>query len=209
MPASPTRCVALRNGTIGWTLAKHTTRTRLRQARRDRRLRRRRSQCARCRLSRRRPPHRAWTNMRRCRRRSSHALPFRRPRRRRNIPPAISRAFAITPAGSWCRKSTWPRPVRGARIVLTDNMSIRADMTASWLAQMGWEIYVLEGGYDGALEAAPPVVMPKPDPAHRYRRPYEGTDASSKGDAGLSRLGIRPRRAAPARRHAWFFRDLI
>jgi rhodanese-related sulfurtransferase len=67
-------------------------------------------------------------------------------------------------------------PVRGARIVLTDNRSVRADMTASWLAQMGWETFVLDGGYDGALEAAPPLVWPKPDPAHRYRRPYEGTN---------------------------------
>jgi rhodanese-related sulfurtransferase len=28
--------------------------------------------------------------------------------RRRNIPTAISQAFAITPAGNWCRRSTWP-----------------------------------------------------------------------------------------------------
>ncbi|MCA6115442.1 thiosulfate sulfurtransferase [Bradyrhizobium sp. WSM 1738] len=67
-------------------------------------------------------------------------------------------------------------PVRGARIVLTDDRSVRADMTASWLAQMGWEVYVLEGGYDGALEVGPPQAIPKPDPSHRYRRPYEGTD---------------------------------
>ncbi|OCK55855.1 rhodanese-like domain-containing protein [Bradyrhizobium sp. LMTR 3] len=67
-------------------------------------------------------------------------------------------------------------PVRGARIVLTDNMSVRADMTASWLAQMGWETYVLEGGYDATLEIGPPRVILKPDPSHRYRRPYEGTD---------------------------------
>ena len=67
-------------------------------------------------------------------------------------------------------------PVRGARIVLTDNLRVRADMTASWLAQMGWETYVLEGGYDGTLEIGPPHVIPKPDPSHRYRRPYEGTD---------------------------------
>ncbi|MGF6310755.1 rhodanese-related sulfurtransferase [Bradyrhizobium sp. i1.8.4] len=66
-------------------------------------------------------------------------------------------------------------PVRGARIVLSDDRSIRADMTASWLAQMGWEVYVLEGGYDGPLEVGPPRVVPRPDPAHRYRRPYEGT----------------------------------
>ncbi|HKU05236.1 MAG TPA: rhodanese-like domain-containing protein [Bradyrhizobium sp.] len=70
-------------------------------------------------------------------------------------------------------------PVRGARIVLTDDKSIRADMTASWLAQMGWEVYVLDGGYDGALERGAPAVVPKPDPAHRYRRPYEGTDSSA------------------------------
>jgi rhodanese-related sulfurtransferase len=67
-------------------------------------------------------------------------------------------------------------PVRGARIVLTDDKNIRADMTASWLAQMAWEVYVLEGGYDGALEVGPPQAIPKPDPSHRYRRPYEGTN---------------------------------
>ena len=66
--------------------------------------------------------------------------------------------------------------MRGARIVLTDDKGVRADMTASWLAQMGWEVYVLEGGYAGTLEVGPPLVLPKPDPAHRYRRPYEGTD---------------------------------
>lgn len=69
-------------------------------------------------------------------------------------------------------------PVRGARILLTDNLGVRADMTASWLAQMGWETYVLDGGYDGALEVGPPQVLPKPDPSHRYRRPYEGTEVS-------------------------------
>jgi rhodanese-related sulfurtransferase len=69
-------------------------------------------------------------------------------------------------------------PARGARIVLTDDRSIRADMTASWLAQMGWEVCVLDGGYDRALETGAPLVLPKADPAHRYRRPYEGTDVS-------------------------------
>ncbi|MBA2398305.1 MAG: thiosulfate sulfurtransferase [Bradyrhizobium sp.] len=70
-------------------------------------------------------------------------------------------------------------PMRGARILLTDNLSVRADMTASWLAQMGWETYVLDGGHDGALEVSPPLVLPKPDPSHRYRRPYEGTEVST------------------------------
>ena len=70
-------------------------------------------------------------------------------------------------------------PVRGARILLTDNMDVRAEMTASWLAQMGWETYVLDGGYDRALDVGPPEVWPKPDPSHRYRRPYEGTDVNA------------------------------
>jgi len=71
-------------------------------------------------------------------------------------------------------------PVRGARILLTDDKGVRADMTASWLAQMGWETYVLAGGYDGVLEVGLPLILPKPDPSQRYRRPYEGTDVSAK-----------------------------
>ena len=70
-------------------------------------------------------------------------------------------------------------PVRGARIVLSDDKGIRADMTASWLAQMGFEVLVLDGGYNGDLERGAPVTLPKPDSAHRYRRPYEGTDNSA------------------------------
>ena len=30
--------------------------------------------------------------------------------------------------------------------------------------------------HDGTLEIGPPQAIPKPDPSHRYRRPYEGTD---------------------------------
>jgi rhodanese-related sulfurtransferase len=84
--------------------------------------------------------------------------------------------FRHYPGGQLVQEIDMAAPVRGARIVLSDNMSVRADMTASWLAQMGWETYVLDGGYDRALEITPPLVWPKPDPAHRYRRPYEGTD---------------------------------
>jgi rhodanese-related sulfurtransferase len=87
--------------------------------------------------------------------------------------------FRHYPGGQLVQEIDIAAPVRGARIVLTDNMSVRADMTASWLAQMGWETYVLDGGYDGALEVKPPLVLPKPDPAHRYRRPYEGTDVDT------------------------------
>jgi rhodanese-related sulfurtransferase len=84
--------------------------------------------------------------------------------------------FRHYPGGQLVQEIDMAAPVRGARILLTDNMGVRADMTASWLEQMGFETYVLEGGYDGALESGPPKVLPKPDPSQRYRRPYEGTD---------------------------------
>jgi rhodanese-related sulfurtransferase len=88
--------------------------------------------------------------------------------------------FRHYPGGQLVQEVDMAAPVRGARILLTDDKSVRADMTASWLAQMAWEVYVLDGGYDGALEVGPPQVVPKPDPAHRYRRPYEGTGSAEK-----------------------------
>jgi rhodanese-related sulfurtransferase len=87
--------------------------------------------------------------------------------------------FRHYPGGQLVQEIDMAAPVRGARILLTDDKGVRADMTASWLAQMGWETCVLDGGYDGALEVGPPQVLPKPDPAHRYRRPYEGTDVDT------------------------------
>jgi rhodanese-related sulfurtransferase len=87
--------------------------------------------------------------------------------------------FRHYPGGQLVQEIDMAAPVRGARILLTDNMGVRADMTASWLAQMGWETYVLDGGYDRALEVGPPELLPKPDPSHRYRRPYEGTDVAA------------------------------
>jgi rhodanese-related sulfurtransferase len=87
--------------------------------------------------------------------------------------------FRHYPGGQLVQEIDMAAPVRGARILLTDDMAVRADMTASWLAQMGWETYVLEGGYDHQLEVGPPEILPKPDPSHRYRRPYEGTDVGT------------------------------
>src|SRR5258706_2852700 len=87
--------------------------------------------------------------------------------------------FRHYPGGQLVQEIDMAAPVRGARILLTDNMGVRADMTASWLAQMGGETYVLDGGYDRALEVGAPELVPQPDPAHRYRRPYEGTDVGT------------------------------
>ena len=57
-------------------------------------------------------------------------------------------------------------PVRGARIVLWDPEQIRADMTASWLAQMGWDVCVLDdASLNEAREVGPwrPAIPPVPD----------------------------------------------
>jgi len=88
--------------------------------------------------------------------------------------------FRSAPGGQLVQETDVFAPVRGARIVLADDAGPRADMTASWLAQMGWEVYVLDGGFDGAVETGPwrPArpELSAPPPHDPYRRPYEGTD---------------------------------
>jgi rhodanese-related sulfurtransferase len=60
--------------------------------------------------------------------------------------------FRSAPGGQLVQETDMFAPVRGARIVLADDLGARADMTASWLAQMGWEVLVLDGGFDAPLE---------------------------------------------------------
>jgi rhodanese-related sulfurtransferase len=52
--------------------------------------------------------------------------------------------FASVPGGQLVQETDHQVPVRGARIVLADDDGVRASMSASWLAQMGWEAYVLD-----------------------------------------------------------------
>ena len=67
-------------------------------------------------------------------------------------------------------------PVRGARIVLADDIGPRADMTASWLAQLGWDVAVLVWPKGAALQSGNDGAPPPRGPEGRYKRPYEGTD---------------------------------
>ncbi|MBC7670766.1 MAG: rhodanese-related sulfurtransferase [Gemmatimonadaceae bacterium] len=60
--------------------------------------------------------------------------------------------FRSAPGGQLVQETDVFAPVRGARIVLADDLGPRADMSASWLSQLGWDVYVLDGGFDGALE---------------------------------------------------------
>jgi rhodanese-related sulfurtransferase len=84
--------------------------------------------------------------------------------------------FRSAPGGQLVQETDHIAPVRGARIVLADDLGARADMTASWLAQMGWDVHVLIGDFEGPLETGDPHALPARPIAGRYRRPYEGTD---------------------------------
>ena len=48
------------------------------------------------------------------------------------------------PGGQLVQETDHYASVRGARIVLIDDDGVRANMTASWLAQLGWQVSVLE-----------------------------------------------------------------
>jgi rhodanese-related sulfurtransferase len=77
--------------------------------------------------------------------------------------------FRSTPGGQLVQETEMVAPVRGARIVLSDPGGVRANMPASWLAQMAWEVYVIDdvkasdltekGSWKQALPSAPDIPM--------------------------------------------------
>jgi rhodanese-related sulfurtransferase len=73
--------------------------------------------------------------------------------------------FINAPGGQLVQETDHAAPVRGARIVLSDPRSVRADMTASWLAQMGWEVYVLDAPEAAFNETGPALRCQPPPPA--------------------------------------------
>lgn len=77
--------------------------------------------------------------------------------------------FRSTPGGQLVQETEMVAPVRGARIVLSDPGGVRANMPASWLAQMAWEVYVIadvkatdlteKGSWKQVLPSAPDIPM--------------------------------------------------
>ncbi len=82
--------------------------------------------------------------------------------------------FRSAPGGQLVQETDVHAPVRGARIVVVDHdgtaagsldAGVRAEMTASWLAQMGWEAALLEADAAAGLAAASgPDRPPRPAP---------------------------------------------
>lgn len=143
----PNPVTALRNGTIGWTLAGQTL-----EHGRDRRFgetpdatrehaaRSARSVADRAGVRRAMLDEvSAWLAQQG---RTTYGFDVRTPEEYRSghLP-----GFRSAPGGQLVQETEMFAPVRGARIVLADSDGVRANMSASWLAQMGWEVYVLDG----------------------------------------------------------------
>jgi rhodanese-related sulfurtransferase len=73
--------------------------------------------------------------------------------------------FRSAPGGQLVQETDWFAPVRGARVVLADDGGGRAAMTASWLAQMGWDVAVATAEPDAPLTRGrwTPGQPPAPD----------------------------------------------
>lgn len=145
----PNRVVALRNGTIGWTLAGLQVET---------------GRTARASDPSPEGRARAQANARRWAekvgvqiidratldrfvaehdRRTLHLLDVRTPE---EFAAGHPQGFQSAPGGQLVQATDEWVAVRGARLVLYDDDGVRARMTASWLVQLGWEAVVLAEG---------------------------------------------------------------
>ena len=117
--------------------------------------------------------------------------------------------FRSAPGGQLVQETDHSAPVRGARIVLCDTDGVRANMSASWLAQMGWDVWVLDGvgGSECVETAVPPAALPAPQGELRWISPAElfgWLNSSASGDLAVLDLGSS---ANHVKRHipgAWF-----
>ena len=174
----PNKIVALRNGTIGWTLAEQSLAT----GRQERAPEADEATLAEAQKRARAVADRAGvkrlrqadlTRLLQDSTRTLYTLDVQQPEQFLNghLP-----GFRSAPGGQLVQETDHYAPVRGARIVLADDLFVRADMTASWLAQMGWEVFVLEDGYENAIVTGADGAPAQRSAEGRYRRPYEGTD---------------------------------
>jgi rhodanese-related sulfurtransferase len=173
----PNRIFALRNGTIGWTLAGQELATgQQREVELDRDavdLARTRARQVAYRAGVRHITEAELAGLAADRRRTIYRYDVRQPAEYERGHRAD---FRHAPGGQLVQETDHFAPVRGARIVLADDLGSRADMTASWLAQLGWDVFVLDGSDSGPTSTGADGSPPPRGPEGRYKRPYEGTD---------------------------------
>ncbi len=166
----PNKVVALRNGTIGWTLAgqalEHGQQRRAPDAPPAQVRRARKAAQAVARKAGVRHIDRAGLRSV-AQQRTVYRFDVRSPEEYLAGHPA---GFRPAPGGQLIQETDWFAPVRGALIVLADDTGGRAAMTASWLAQMGWEVALLRaaerraetGPWRPSRPALPPVPVIQP-----------------------------------------------
>lgn len=174
----PNRVAALRNGTIGWTLAGKTLESgqRRRAPEVGREIveeARRRARDVGYRAGVKRIDRKGIEALANDAGRTLYRFDVRTPE---EYAAGHLAGFISAPGGQLVQETDHFAPVRGARIVLADDLGPRADMTGSWLAQMAWEVYVLDDALEDALETGGDAPYPPRGPEGRYKRPYEGTD---------------------------------
>jgi rhodanese-related sulfurtransferase len=72
--------------------------------------------------------------------------------------------FSNAPGGQLVQETDVSVPVRGASVVLADQDGVRANMSASWLAQMGWDVWVLDGVTPEDFNEKGPSIHALPEP---------------------------------------------
>ncbi|MGR7997196.1 rhodanese-like domain-containing protein [Xanthobacter sp. ZOL 2024] len=104
--------------------------------------------------------------------------------------------FLSAPGGQLVQETDHHAPVRGARFVLDDDDGVRARMSGSWLAQMGWEVHVLEGVTADARSAtgdAPVNRPPLPEVPLITAETLAARLAAAEGDpAALQVIDVNP-----------------
>jgi rhodanese-related sulfurtransferase len=154
----PNRVAALRNGTIGWTLAGFSL---------DTGQQRRAGEVSAATHARQRDQAARWADhvgvrvidkatldqwLAEAGTRTLHRFDVRHPEEYVAGHPA---GFLSAPGGQLVQATDEWVAVRGAHLVLWDDDGVRARMTASWLVQMGWEAVVVE---DPAITADEPGI---------------------------------------------------
>ncbi|MFZ2998309.1 rhodanese-like domain-containing protein [Sphingobium sp.] len=175
----PNKIYALRNGTIGWTLAGQELETGQTRVAPD--IDHQSAQEARAHA--RDVAYRAgvkrigWDELEQLKADTSRTLYLYDVRQPREYESGHLPGFRNAQGGQLVQETDHNAPVRGARIVVTDDVGPRADMTASWLAQLGWDVSILDVDWSTvALETGPDGAPTPRTREGRYKRPYEGTD---------------------------------
>ena len=175
----PNKIYALRNGTIGWTLAGQELETGQTRVAPD--IDHQSAEEARAHA--RDVAYRAgvkrigWDELEQLKADTSRTLYLYDVRQPREYESGHLPGFRNAQGGQLVQETDHYAPVRGARIVVTDDVGPRADMTASWLAQLGWDVSILDVDWSAvALETGPDGAPTPRTREGRYKRPYEGTD---------------------------------